>query len=378
MASRKEYAGIGSLSEVRELLDHRGAERVFLVTGHRSYRVSGAAVTLARLLEGKTVVHFSDFPPSPGSEDLDRDLAFFRGAAHDIILAVGGGSVLDMAKMIKVCGPSEGTASQYILGKATLSDRGLPLIAIPTTAGTGSEVTQFAVVYINAAKYSMASKSMLPEHVVLDHALTESLPEYQIAATGADALAQAIEAYWSVNSTEESREYSTQAIKKIVPVLRRTIHDGTVEDRGRMLRGANLAGKAIDIARTTAPHTLSYSFSRKYGIAHGHAVGLTLGPIFEHNAEVTAGDACDARGGVFSRERVEELADLVGAGTVMRARACAESLMADLNLPTGLRDLRVERRDLAELARSVKSQRLANNPRLLPQEVIGRILESIY
>jgi alcohol dehydrogenase class IV len=321
---------------------------------------------------------YSGVPSNPKVGDLEKGIALFRSRPHDVIVAVGGGSVIDMAKMVKVAAPSSHPAEMLVVGKERATDPGVPMIAVPTTAGTGAEVTHFAVVYIESNKYSLATDAMLPEHVILDHDLTRTLPAYQIAATGVDALAQAVEAYWSVCATDESRNYSHEAIELIVPALRGAVGEGTDGQREAMLRGANLAGKAINIARTTAPHALSYAFTTRYGVAHGHAVGLTLGAVFEHNSRVTGADAIDPRGLAYSRDRMSELVELIGVGSAADIRAWHDTLMADIALPTRLRDLSVSRDDLPDLARAVNSERLRNNPRELTTESIGRLLESIY
>ena len=160
--------------------------------------------------------------------------------------------------------------------KAEISSPGKKLIAIPTTSGSGSEATHFAVVYVGGEKFSVAHPIyMLPNVVVLNPSLTYSMDSYQTALSGVDAFAQAMESYWSVNSTEESKKYSIEALELIIEHLPLAVNYND-NSRDIMLHAANLAGKAINIAKTSGAHAISYVLTSKFNIPHGQAVALTL------------------------------------------------------------------------------------------------------
>lgn len=242
-------------------------ERVLVIHGIHSWESCGAKSVIMNMLHAKKTFEFTDFSSNPKKEDVDKGVLLLKDFKPDLIIAVGGGSVIDMGKLIRYY-----SDCKYI-----------PLIAIPTTAGSGAEVTQFAVCYINEVKHSITDISIRPNKVILYPPFTYNNSAYLTACTGFDALAQAIESYWNINATLESDNYSIQAIKKIYPVLCKK--DKTYNDRSDLLLGANLAGKAINITRTTIPHALSYTLTSKYGYPHGHAVALTFPFFLKYNIE---------------------------------------------------------------------------------------------
>lgn len=188
----------------------------------------------------KTIVYFNDFGVNPKIEDAERGAALALKAGIDLIIGVGGGSVMDMAKLIKAIYRTPEKSKELAKGEISMIDPGISMILIPTTAGSGSEATHFTVVYIGLTKYSLASKYLLPDGIILDGSLIASLSPYQEACTGLDALAQAIESAWAIGSTERSREYSFRAAALcakylLVPGEREDVLQG-------MMHAANLAG----------------------------------------------------------------------------------------------------------------------------------------
>ncbi len=375
---QRELAGWGSASRLGEVLDQLGARAVFLVCGRSSFAGSGAEAATKGALAARRVTRFDDFSPNPTSDEVTRGVAALRGAGAHAVVAVGGGSALDLAKLVNACAAQDGDAVDYLTGRRKLAVRGLPLIAVPTTSGSGAEATHFATVYVDGVKHSAASQLMLPDHAILDPALTASLSPAITASTGIDALAQGIESYWSVAATDASRERAREAIVRAARSLPAAVAGGSERARQEMMTAANLAGKAIDVSRTTAPHALSYAITIGFGVPHGHAVGLTLADILDHNAAVVEGDVCHPMGAEFVRARVAEITEALGCAEARQASDRLREMMSAIGLETRLRNLGVARSDLEGLVRSVNDERLSNNPRRLPAPAIGRILESIY
>ena len=160
------------------------------------------------------------------------------------------------------------------------------MVALPTTAGTGSEATHFAVVYVDGRKYSVADSHLLPEVTILDAELTYNLSPFQTACTGLDALCQAIESLWAKSATRESSQYARLALEMLVPNLAQSVQSPNNNNRQTMLLGANYAGRAINISKTTAPHALSYRLAQLLQIPHGYAVALTLGRFLSHHQKL--------------------------------------------------------------------------------------------
>ena len=221
-------------------------------------------------LPNNTVV-FSDYQPNPLYENVQAGVKLFREEGCDAIIAVGGGSAMDVAKCIKLYGnlPGDGGNGGWL--EAEYAEYNIPFLAMPTTAGTGSEATRYAVIYYDGKKQSVTSESFIPDTVLMDPNTLITLPLYQKKATMCDALCHAIESFWSVNSTDESKEYSRRAIELVIANMDGYL-ENTEEGRSYMLLAANTAGKAINITQTTAGHAMCYKIISLFGSAHGHAV----------------------------------------------------------------------------------------------------------
>ena len=275
-----EKEAIESLSEDLKSLN---VNKVFLVTGKKSYTDSGAQDIIESLSDNFEFIRFENFEDNPNIDDVEKGVKYFKKNNCDCILAIGGGSAIDMAKLIKFFAPK----TKPFIGKFNKKlepDHNISLVAIPTTAGTGSEATQFAVLYVGFDKYSISDVQLLPNYVAIISKLLISQTKYQKAVSGLDAFSQAIESFWSINSTVESREYSLQALKLIIPNLPKVVNKKFETDTYKnMALGAYFAGKAINIAKTTAPHAFSYYLTKRCKIPHGHAVAIFLPSFINYN-----------------------------------------------------------------------------------------------
>jgi len=296
--------GQGSINNLTEILRQNRPGHIFLVTGHDSFAASGAETLLRKIISPFPTTRFSDFEVNPKLEDITKGFELFKKSGSDYIIGSGGGSVIDTAKTISVLACNHGNAQDFVKGKKALSDDKIPTIIIPTTAGTGSESTHFSVVYIGKTKYSLAGEAMLPHVAVLDHGFTHSLSPRITASTGMDALCQGIESFWSVNSTDESRRFSEKAITFALSSLEKAVNDPDDASRETMILASNYSGRAINIAKTTAAHAVSYPFTSYFNIPHGHAVALTLPHFIEFNHEVDEYSVQDKRGLSFTKQRI--------------------------------------------------------------------------
>jgi alcohol dehydrogenase class IV len=253
-----------------------------------------------------------------------------------------------------------------------------PLVAIPTTSGSGAEATHFAVMYEGGVKQSVADASMRPDFTILDPALTDALPPDITASTGFDALSQAIESAWSIRSTEETLSMSFEAITLAARNLVPSVVDPSPGNRDAMMRAAHLAGVAIDTTFTTAPHAMSYKLTSTFGVRHGHAVALTLGQVIEYNAAVTDSDCVDPRGSDHVRDTVDAICQLLDANSPAEASQRIRSMLRQTALADSLAAVGVSTEEsLLTIADSVNTERLANNPRALDHSSIMNILRRI-
>jgi alcohol dehydrogenase class IV len=366
------------LSVVDEILDHLSSQSVLLVADSVAYDRSGARRGLMAALALRRVEVFDRFRPNPTLESLREGLEHFRTARPDVILAVGGGTAIDLAKLIGFCGAQSGDLLDCILSPVINPEKGPPLIVAPTTAGTGSEATHFAVVYVDGCKHSVAHPQLLPDYAIVDSSLTATMPPSVTADTGLDALSQAIESMWSVHSTAESIGYATESIRLAWQHLEAAVRRPTDEDRRAMCRAAHLAGKAINISKTTAPHAISYTITSQFDLPHGRAVALTLGAVLAFNSEIEEADCTDSRGVDYVRKTIDDIVQLLGFQTAGDAVKGIRKLMKSIGCPTRLSDFGAATDvQIAGIVDGVNVQRLANNPRRLSIQSLTAILQTI-
>jgi len=348
-------------------------KKVFLVTGKESYTNSGSEEFIQEVLLNTDTVIFSDFSKNPKINDVLRGIELFKKHQCNLVIAIGGGSVIDMAKLINIFAHQQCNPFEIIDNNKKITEKGIPFIAIPTTAGSGSEATHFAVLYVDNQKYSVAHKFMLPDYAIIHSDFTYNIPSYSAACSGVDALCQAIEAMWSINSTEESIAYSKEAIKLIKEHLSKAVHNNNQESRKAMSKASFLAGKAINIAKTTAPHALSYSFTIMYDIPHGHAVALTLPSFIEYNYNVTEKDCNDKRGVSFIKKNIEEICYLFKTSPD-NSKGFFTDFFKSLGLDLSIKKLIKDKFDLSAIIDSVNIERLNNNPREISKKTICNLL----
>lgn len=370
--------GQGSINNLTEILRENRPGHIFLVTGKNSFVASGAETLLRKIISPFPNTRFSDFEVNPKLEDIQKGVEQLKTSGSDYIIGIGGGSVMDTAKAISVLACNHGNAEDFVKGKKALSDDKIPTTIIPTTAGTGSESTHFSVVYIGKTKYSLAGEAMLPDVAVLDHGFTHGLSPGITAFTGMDALCQGIESFWSVNSTEESRRFSEKAITFALSSLEKAVNDPDDASRETMLLASNYAGRAINIAKTTAAHAVSYPFTSYFNIPHGHAVALTLPHFIEFNHEVDEYSVQDKRGFSFTKQRIKELLEIMGCRSARGAKNHMVDLMRKIGLETRLSHLGMSGKDIEIIIENgFNPQRVKNNPRQLTESQLRTLLESI-
>lgn len=309
-------------------------------------------------------VHFTEFVTNPLYEDVCKGVNLFRNESCDAIVAVGGGSAMDVAKCIKLFSKME-INENYL--QQELRDTNIPLIAIPTTAGTGSESTKYAVIYYRGTKQSISHSSIVPDYVFLIPSLLKGLPIYQKKCTILDALCQAIESWWSVNSTDESIAYSKKAIRMIKRNWKGYIFENKDEEAEQIMLASNYAGRAINITATTAAHAMSYKITSMYKLPHGHAVAICLQQVWEYML-THADDCIDNRGVEYLKRtfaQIEEEIDLSYFKSMLVTMEMNDSIAGD------------RASDLNDLVVSVNLMRLKNNPIALSSEILRKLYERI-
>ena len=372
-----QQAIIFGIDKLSEILNESNIEKLFIVTGANSYK----SLNFKDMIEGLDIerVYFSDLTPIPKFEQICKGIDLFKSEGCDAILAIGGGSPMDVAKCIKLAVLADEGINAIIppmVNKNVVIDGNkIPFIAIPTTAGTGSESTHNAVMYYEGAKQTVTNDGILPDYAILEPSVLKTLPLYQKKCTMMDALCQGIESWWSVNSTDESKEYSKKAVELIIQNWEKYIFGNDDEAAANIMLGANYSGRAINIAQTTAAHAMSYKITSLYGIPHGHAVAVCLPEIWEYM--VNNMDKCiDPRGKEYLVDIFRQISLSMCCKDVMDAIGRFRNILLKCRINMDGKELNEEQ--LSLLANSVNPIRLKNNPVQIMEDDINYIYTNIF
>lgn len=370
MNNQKILNGIECLADLL-----KDSKKVFLVCDS-SYQF----LNIKDYIEGLSFPHvmFSEFTPNPRYEEVCEGINLFQITKCDTLLAVGGGSTIDIAKCIKLAvlakEGNDAIIPPLVNTRVECDGAKLPFIAIPTTAGTGSESTHNAVMYYEGAKQTVTNDSVLPDYAILEPSVLKTLPLYQKKCTMLDALCQGIESWWSVNSTEESYEYSQKTIELIMANWRKYIFKNDDEAAKQIMLAANYGGRAINITQTTAAHAMSYKITSLYKFPHGHAVAVCLPAIWEYM--IAHMDKClDKRGCKYLESIFNNIANTMGCLNSEQAINNFRSMLTDLEMARIISKKRDE--DIEILSQSVNPIRLKNNPIQLDVLTIRYLYELI-
>ncbi len=368
----------GSALQLTDQCAQLGVKRPLLVTDPQLVSIGLIEPVVAALrASGLDVVMFDQVREDPPESTVLEAELLGRTEQIDGVIAVGGGSSMDVAKVVAVLlGGGQSLAELY--GVDQVSGGRLPLILVPTTAGTGSEVTPVAVITTGeTTKAGVSSAILLPDVAVLDADLTLGLPPAITAMTGVDAMVHAIEAYTSQHKKNPlSDNLARQALHLLARSIRAAVHEGgNREARANMLLGAMLAGQAFANAPVAAVHALAYPLGGHYHIPHGLSNSLVLPSVLEFNA-------------LNASELYAELADIVvgevvpGSSEAKTAALIASlrQLIDDVNLPATLSEAKVKKSDLEMLAQDAMLQQrlLINNPRDVSYEDALSIYTAAY
>lgn len=308
---------------------------------------------------------FDDFDANPKYEEVENALKLFKDNNCDSVVSLGGGSAIDVAKCVKLFSAMDENKNYLTQEHKYIN---LKHIAIPTTAGTGSESTHFAVIYFEGKKQSVHDDIILPDIAILDYHLLLSLPLYQKKSTLLDALCQAIESIWSVNSTLQSKTYAKKAIKLILENEDGYLN-GDVKSSKKMIEASNLAGKAINITKTTAAHAMSYKLTSIYGLAHGHAVALALPKTWNYLVS-NYKNTFDARGKKYLRNSL----DLINKSFICQNdQEAIAKFISLLHKYDFIKPLEYNENGLNEIVDSINIERLKNFPVSISKETLKQM-----
>ena len=305
----------------------------------------------------------------PSIESVQAVTETVRTEAPDWIIAMGGGSVLDTAKAAAVIATNQGEVAAYLHGQLQVESPGIPLIAVPTTAGSGSEVTPYASITDTQKmqKVSLTHDHLYPKYALLDPSLTITLTRRQTAVSGMDALSHAIEGYWSNRSTSVTDSLALAAAELIMSALGEAYRSlADINARRRTLEGSMLAGLTISNAMTTAVHAVSYPMTVFFHVPHGLACSMLLPPVIRYNA------------GAMGRDKEHRFLGNLGLSSMDQLAEAVAHLQEQLDLPVRLRDLGLTRNHIATIVENgFRPDRMSNNPREITASDLTALLETI-
>jgi len=374
----KIITGVKSIATLPAEIKLLGGKRIFIFTDEGIVK-AGICDQVLQILKGtvEAVSVYGTVPPEPPLETIHECLKLARKAKCDLIIGLGGGSAMDVAKVISVLLTNDKTLGE-ILGINLVEKRGVPKILVPTSAGTGSEVTPIVILTDQAEnlKKGVVSDYLFPEVAILDPELTISLPPGPTAASGMDALIHAIEAYTSVNATPMTDHLALRAIELVVANIRSAWTNGNnLEARMNMLEGSLLAGQAFANAGVTAVHAFAYPLGGEFHVAHGVANTVMLCAVLRFNMIANL-----KKFGALGKLLCPDLTSLDNKVLAEAGIRFLEGLIIDLQLPRTLQGLNIPQDSIPRMAEGVMkvTRLLANNPRTITLEDAKKIYQVVY
>lgn len=368
LAPTRVIFGPGTRSRLRSVVDEVAGEsaRVFLVTGRHNLRAQGTLQEVLDALGESRVTLFDEVTPFPSPDLVDSATEACRAASADVVVGIGGGSPLDLAKAVAVLATHEGTAREYAIKQKSLQRRGLPFVALPTTSGSSSEVTIGAAMWDMEAKQSMSVRGPLafPTVAIVDPELTLSMPRLLAANTGMDAFTSAFESYWSTDAQPMTDALHLEVIKLFSNNLERSCNEGDLDSRSACALAATVAGVSYSNSRANVCHAVGSPLTLFWNVEHGQSVAVGLPPFLRWNAETF-------------RHRQDALWDALGVGGLDEAVARITEMTENIGLESRLSGLGLGSTDMDTLMDNIRWDLLETMPRPIEPEEARAFLQGI-
>lgn len=370
--------GCGSINDLGQQAKNLGASKVALFTDKG---ITGKNIHLPAMESlhkaGLKPAVYQDVEPDPPLDGVAPCVDFIKSHQADLVVGLGGGSVLDMAKIAAIMSVNEGPISKYV-GVNLVPQRGLPTLLVPTTAGTGAEATSISVLtdHVRQVKVGIVSDYMYASLTLLDPELTVGLPQGLTASTGLDAFIHAFESYIGKRATPITESLCLTSMELISHNLRLAYAQGeNLEARSAMLMGSLTAGMGFGNTQSGAVHALAHVLGAKYHIAHGASTSLMLPEVMRFNSI-----AAPEKFARVARVLGEETAGLSRMEQAQAAIRGARRLIEDVGFQLGLKHYGVEESSFDEMAsESLDAARLwGNNPRSATSEQVRAIFQAAF
>ena len=376
--AKKILFGRGSLIQLGKEAKSIGAKKTAIITD-QGVRKAGIVDKVAEVLDKENVEYgiWDKVEPEPALEVGEAAIRFVREGKYDSVMGLGGGSSLDIAKAAAASITNSGTLRDWV--KVPFPKQPAPFILIPTTAGTGSEVSNVAIFATPKVKYALYSPLMYPDVAMVDPELTRTLPPPLTARTGIDALCHAIEAYVSLKASPITDSLALEAIRLVVKNIRSAYANGeNMEARTGMSFAALIAGITFGNAGTVLGHACGYAYvypATKFHFPHGYAIGVTMPYVLEYNAISNL-----QKHATITQLLGEPITGLSLRDAAFRCSIAFKKLLVDLDMPTSLKEVGVMKDMIPSLAKNVfrSPKHVARNPRKVTEEDMIRLFRKAY
>lgn len=365
----KVFYGRGLLEKINDIIKPIKPKKIILVAGEHFKSSANFRFLIQEISKQFCLICFNSPIKKSNFSTINYLSNFCRKNEFDTIIAIGGGTVLDVSKSAAILARNEGKVEDFLKKKRSILNKGLKMITIPTTAGTGSEVTPWATIWgEDNKKYSLSSgKYMFPKIAIVDPRMTDDLPSKVTAESGIDALCQSIEAYWNKNHNPVSDKYSLRSIKLIVSSLEKAVIYGNKKSRDQMMLGSLLGGLSFSNTQTTICHAISYPITIHWNINHGQATSITL-PLFIKQIFPS-----------LPKSRLKKLLHILEANNPPDASSKIETLMSNIGLKTKLSELGIQKNEISLIAKeSIGQSRLSNSPMIPQVSELEKLLVTIF
>ena len=359
-------------NEINRLLKNNRFKKILIISGKNSYYKSGAFKIINTLIKDKEVRFYFKKNYVPKTDELKIIVKFTENFKPDLILAVGGGTVIDYAKIVSCTDYKEISIKKISTGKVH-HDKKYELCAIPTTAGSGAEVTSNSVIYVDKKKFSFESLKLIPDHFILIPEFVSKLKKTIKASSGFDAISQSIESIFSLKSNQKSIYYAKKSLKLSMKNYLNFLKSPNNSNTLNMCLAANFSGEAINISKTIAPHAVSYPFTSHFNISHGHAVSLTLNKFLLFNYENIKYSQIN----FDIKKRYEILFSLTKTNSINELDLFLKNLKIQANLEQNYDKLGINiKKNYHKILDGINELRLKNNPIKLKKSDISNIILS--
>ncbi len=362
---------VNSTKDIKKFINDKGFKKIFILCGEKSFIISGAEDIFKKILKSKEIKLFYKKSKIPILDELINIIKNIKNFKPDLILAIGGGAVIDYAKIANVVDVRPDLAKLIVNYSYPFKKKFTKLAVIPTTAGSGAEVTSNAVIYVNGIKHSFENELLIPDNFFLIPEFLISAPNSIKAPAGFDAIAQALESLVSKKSNDISVDFAIKSLKISTQSFISFLERPDMKNATEMSIAANLAGKAINISKTTVPHAVSYPFTSLFNISHGHAVSLFFEKFFKFNY-----DNLEKSETNFNlKKRYDLIFDLFGVNnidsfcskiTLIKKKSFLEDNLLKMNINVN--------NDIDKIVKGINLLRLGNNPININENSIVKLI----